>query len=147
MLWDYPHAHIFKCHQLNLLSYVVYVEEKQTEGDQGEYEKLYFFKLPEIQLTIEISLLVLEINKWDLLPSLHNVHQHHTLLSSAKRHTVGAGIYSRYTVGSCSLPTPSRLQNLDHPNQQTQPVPYSQTDCTGKEQRAPVRDTNCIPAV
>lgn len=70
MLWDYPHAHIFKCHQLNLLSYVVYVEEKQTEGDQGEYEKLYFFKLPEIQLTIEISLLVLEINEISYHPCI-----------------------------------------------------------------------------
>lgn len=39
------------------------LRRRETEEDQGEYKKLYFFKLPEIQLTIEISLLVLEINK------------------------------------------------------------------------------------
>lgn len=80
-----------------------------------------FFIAPEIQLIIEISLLVLKRNKRDLLPSLHNVHRNHTLLSSAKRHT-GVGTYPRQS----SLATPPQLQNLDHPNQQKQPVPYNQ---------------------
>lgn len=65
--------------------------EKEERRRLRRIKGFLFFTAPEIQLIIEISLLVLKRNKRDLLPSLHNVHQNHTLLSSAKRHTRGLG--------------------------------------------------------
>lgn len=40
-----------------------------------------------------------------------------------------------------SLAALSKLQNLDSPDCQKQPIPYNQTACTGREKGAPLKET------
>lgn len=83
-----------------------------------------FFIVAEIQLIIEISLLVLKVNEISYHPCITCAKS--ILFFPVQRDAQGLGPTLDKAVGSCSLATPSKLQNLDHPNQQKQPVPYNQ---------------------